>query len=247
VTADDHRPDDEPRSEGTKSDDPFLQLMFFQPSETGNAWATEVRPAPQPEHYSPLRQSKPVPGATYSLARPAPFQPVRIDSPAIQVMTDLKKAAAVTTSRRATIDEANRTMISHGVRALFVVDEERRVLGIVTATDILGEKPIYVARQREIRHQEIAVQDVMVPVGELEFIDLESVRDARVGDVIATLRLSGRQHALVVDATQSATTGQPSVCGIFSVTQIARQLGLPPQPGHEIARTFAEIEAAISR
>ena len=77
-------------------------------------------------------------------------------------------------------------------------------------------------------------------------MDLDDVLHARVGDVIASLRVSGRQHALVID---SAATGAPpatrTVRGIFSLTQIARQLGLPPQPGHDVARTFAEIEAAI--
>ena len=75
-------------------------------------------------------------------------------------------------------------------------------------------------------------------------MELEDVLRARVGDVIASLRLSGRQHALVIESMQA----QPStrvVRGIFSLTQIARQLGLPPQPAHNIARTFSEIEAAI--
>jgi hypothetical protein len=35
------------------------------------------------------------------------------------------------------------------------------------------------------------------------------------------------------------------VRGIFSLTQIARQLGLPEPTSHDVARTFADIEAAI--
>jgi hypothetical protein len=35
------------------------------------------------------------------------------------------------------------------------------------------------------------------------------------------------------------------VRGIFSLSQIARQLGIAVQPGAEVARTFSEIEAAI--
>jgi hypothetical protein len=68
--------------------------------------------------------------------------------------------------------------------------------------------------------------------------------------VLETLRRGGRQHALVVE--ESATAGAPAlrramVRGIFSVSQLARQLGLLlPQAG-EVARTFAEIEAALGR
>ena len=66
-----------------------------------------------------------------------------------------------------------------------------------------------------------------------------------MGDVVATLRLAGRQHALVVEEVADAPSGQVTVRGIFSLTQIARQLGIPSQQVHDIARTFAEIEAAI--
>ena len=37
------------------------------------------------------------------------------------------------------------------------------------------------------------------------------------------------------------------VRGIFSISQIARQLGISLQSTGEVARTFAEIEAALSR
>jgi hypothetical protein len=69
---------------------------------------------------------------------------------------------------------------------------------------------------------------------------------ARVGDIVATLKVAGRQHALVVETIDEAITAQRSVCGIFSLTQIAWQLGIPPQQIHDIARTFAEIQAAIA-
>ena len=42
-----------------------------------------------------------------------------------------------------------------------------------------------------------------------------------------------------------ATDGRQSLLGIFSATQIARQLGVQIQT-HEMARTFAEIEAVIA-
>jgi acetyl-CoA carboxylase beta subunit len=58
---------------------------------------------------------------------------------------------------------------------------------------------------------------------------------------VATLKRAGRQHALVVD---QASGGRQMVRGIFSLTQIARQLGIAVQTP-AIGNTFAEIEAAI--
>jgi CBS domain-containing protein len=196
--------------------------------------------------YRPLRQSisEPVPG--YRLPVQGMTAQVQADSPAIDVMTDLSRVAALSIGGDRTVDEAQRAMVDHGVRALFVVEAASTVLGIITSTDLLGERPIQLAHERGVRHDEILVRDVMTPAQRLEAIELEDVLRARVGDVVASLRLSGRQHALVMESAQTHQTPSPRIVrGIFSLTQIARQLGLPPPPAHNIARTFAEIEAAI--
>jgi CBS domain-containing protein len=161
-------------------------------------------------------------------------------------MTDLSRIVAVTTVAGASIDEAHQAMITQGVRALFVVDEARAILGIITANDILGETPIRIAQNRGVRHVEVLVSEVMTPADLLEAMELEDVLQVRVGDVVETLKRSGRQHALVIESgSADATSATRTVRGMFSLTQIARQLGLPPQIGRDVARTFAEIEAAI--
>lgn len=192
-------------------------------------------------HYRPLPQSKLKADAGYHLPDPTMAPPVSADSPAVHVMTDLRRIAAVTIASDTLIADANQTMITHGVRALIVADDNRRVIGIVTSTDILGEKPMQITHARGIRHAEILVRDVMTPADSLEVIDLSAVLSARVGDVLATLKRSGRQHALAVD---QATGGHQMVRGIFSATQIARQLDIAPYPP-ETGHSFAEIEAAI--
>jgi hypothetical protein len=62
-----------------------------------------------------------------------------------------------------------------------------------------------------------------------------------VGDIVASLLDTGRQHTLVIEDGE----GNPIVCGIFSLTQIEKQLGTSI-PSTEIARTFTEIEATIT-
>ncbi len=63
-------------------------------------------------------------------------------------MTDFNSVTAVIILPGDTLDEAHRRMIQRGVRLLLVVDQNRSVLGLITATDILGEKPVQVAVQR---------------------------------------------------------------------------------------------------
>lgn len=234
------------RSHDAHQKDHFLQLMFFQPHATAGAAYRPHRSEVAAEDYVPLRHVSSTPGDRYTLPMPSTQAPVRLDSPATDVMTDLRRVSAIIIDRNASIDDATRIMAARGVRALFVVDETRQVVGILTSTDTLGEKPMRFAHARGIRHGEVLVRDIMTPSDRLEILERDAVARARVGDVIATLRVAGRQHALAVETKPEAPGNEKTIIGIFSLTQIARQLGIPPQQVHDIARTFAEIEAVIA-
>jgi hypothetical protein len=176
---------------------------------------------------------------------------VTLESPALEVMTDLARVSPATIRPQAPLEGAN-LHDPRGVRLPLAIDVRDTVLGVLTATDVLGEKALRVATERGIRRGELTVADLMTPADQVEVIELADVEGARVGHVLETLRRAGRQHALVVDH-EVVAAGSPlerpvrraMVRGIFSVSQLARQLGLLlPQAG-EVARTFAEIEAAL--
>ena len=224
----------------------FVERMFSGIGHDFEVPVVQPRRPPHEEPYRPLRQSTATPGVTYRLQNPTAALRVQASSPATDVMTDLSKVKAVTTAAAASVDEAHQAMIRRGVRALFVVDESGVVLGIVTANDILGERPIQIAQDRGVRHVDVLVSEIMTPADLMEAMELQDVLQVRVGDIVETLKRSGRQHALVIEsASPDTTSATRTVRGIFSLTQIARQLGLSPQVGHDVARTFAEIEAAI--
>jgi CBS domain-containing protein len=180
--------------------DHFLKLMFFQASEHSGG-PQKVPEMPRPgDPYLPLAHALPAAGARYGLPLASSAAPVRLESPATEVMTDLRRVSAVSIEREASIDSANRLMIDRGVRALFVIDDSRQVLGLITSTDVLGERPIQFSRARGVRHNEVAVGDIMTAADRLEALDFRQVLVSRVGDVVATLRLTGRQHALALEA-----------------------------------------------
>src|SRR5262249_60553598 len=93
----------------------------------------------------------------------------------------------------------NQFMITRSVRLLGVVDERENVLGVLTATDVLGEKMMRVTMERGIPRGDLAVADIMTPASRVEVLAFADVEGARVGHVLETLRRAGRQHALVVD------------------------------------------------
>ncbi len=237
-----HRHDTGHRDE-TPRKDHFLKLMFFQASPYAEGPHDDL-PLRATGSYAPLRQARASPAERYHLPQPNTVAPVRLESPATDVMTDLRRVGAATIGPGATVDEANRSMIVQGVRSLFVLEDARQVIGIVTSTDIQGERPMQVAQTRDVQRSEVLVRDIMTPADRFEVLHLRHVQQVRVGDVVATLRLAGRQHALVVE-TDADGSGY-ILRGVLSLTQIARQLGIAAQPMHDIARTFAEIEAVIA-
>jgi CBS domain-containing protein len=179
-------------------------------------------------------------GGACTLVHPLPNR-VTADSPAIEVMTDLRQVAAITIDGGASLALANEMMIARAVRSLFVAGADGRVAGLITASDILGERPMHVSQGRGIRRGELQVADVMTPLEEIVAMKLEDVRAAKVGHVIASLKAAGRHHELVA---QTLPSGETQICGIFSASQIARQLGVPLQIT-ELAQTFAEVERAL--
>jgi predicted transcriptional regulator len=188
--------------------------------------------------YDPLPIRELGAGAGFRRPTQAQAAKVSIESPALEVMTDLTRTTPATIRPQAPLAGANQFMITRGVRLLLVTGEREDVLGVITATDILGERPMLVATERGMRRDELTVADIMIPAERVEVIALADLAGARVGHVVETLRRAGRQHALVVD-------DERMVRGIFSLSQIARQLGVSMAIGGEVARTFSEIGAAI--
>ncbi|HXF78448.1 MAG TPA: CBS domain-containing protein [Usitatibacter sp.] len=188
--------------------------------------------------YSPLHHTLLAPGAR--VAEPNAPGRVSLDDPAFSVMTDLRDVSAATTRPEETIDAAHAVMIRRGVRLLFVLARDGSVAGVITTTDLLGEKPVRFMQGRGVAHAEILVEDIMTPASMLEALSILDVAQMRVGHIVATLKQAGRKHLMV-----SEDNGR-RVRGLFSASQVARQLGMEVQT-FEVASSFAEIEAALVR
>jgi CBS-domain-containing membrane protein len=174
------------------------------------------------------------------VACPPPPSHLTPESPALEAMTDLRRTDSAAIDPHRNIVECNTAMIVRGVRLLFVEDAQRNVVGVITATDLLGEKPVRFMQERGVRHHEILVSDLMTPASALEALSLQEVSHAQIGHIVATLKAAGRLHTFVTDERGTR------ICGIFSATNIARRLGVEV-PTHEVASSFAQIEAALAK
>lgn len=148
--------------------------------------------------------------------------PATMDDPATAVMTDLTRHRAIIAQPGETLDDAERRMISVGVRLLLVLDRDGAVTGVLSHRDIVGQKATAEAVREGVGHKTLAVSAVMTPLAEVEALDYAAVKKASVLELVKLMRERGRQHALV---TESDAAGKVVVRGIFSITQIGQQLG----------------------
>ncbi len=165
---------------------------------------------------------------------------ITMQSSAYSVMTDLARAKAVTIGPHESLFNANRRMISKGVRMLLVVDKDQQVMGLITATDVMGEKALRLGNKKGAHYHELQVDDIMTNYDELEVLCWRDVENARVGDIAETLKRAGRQHAIVVDGEKDAQI----IRGIFSGSQLARATGEAVDTSAKTAN-FAALEYAL--
>lgn len=158
--------------------------------------------------------SLPVPGADPWHAQPG--------DPALAVMTDFRDRHSVTVEGASAIDAALEHMKHAGVRSALVVDgAAHRVIGLVTAYDISGEKPMSHMRLVGSKRHEVLVRDIMAPTAEWQVANFEDIERATVADVAELFEHTGLTHLPVVE---TRADGTPQVRGLLSAAKVKRVL-----------------------
>ncbi|WP_174875064.1 CBS domain-containing protein [Vogesella oryzae] len=171
-----------------------------------------------------------------------PQRPLTLKSPAVEVLTDLRVIDPISITDDTLLEDAHARMVSHGIRLLFVTNDAGAFTGLLTASDVLGERPLKCMQGSGKQRKDLLVADVMTPRNQLEALNMVDVSHACVGHVVATLKEHGRQHALVVE--RSPHSGHLEICGLFSTSTIARRLGISLN-FLRVPRAFSEIEHAL--
>lgn len=184
------------------------------------------------------------------LARPAFLAPgmLKPDALALNVMTDFRQVTPITVDGGISIDQALQHMIHSGVRLLFVTGRDARLIGLITADDIQGEKPLrYLqaieCKDRSCSRRDVLARNIMTPVADWEVLDYEAVRRASIAQVVATFKATGCRHLVVVE--RPPEPGRCIVRGLFSASRLGRELGL----GVDVlcmAKSFADIERVLA-
>jgi len=199
--------------------------------------------------YAPLPLVSVNPGASLPNAGDAPRIRTSLQDRALPMMTDLRHQARVTVFAAQQVDEALEDMARAGVKFAFVVEDDpgRRLVGCVTAYDIQGEKPMRHLQSVDCSldtcsRDDVRVCHVMERVDEWQVLELDVVRSARIGQIVATMRALSRRHLIVVDPTE--VEGPPVICGLLSATALERCTGIAVGMTHT-AMSFVEIERVL--
>lgn len=195
------------------------------------------------KNFTPIRFQSLEGGISYFRPKQQLPARVKLTDPAIDTMTDLRQVTLQMVSPTTPLKIALDRMVKGGFRMLLVADPDGTVRGVITSRDIEGEKPLKIQEKTGTKLEDLLVRDIMTLKGKLDVLMMDDVLRAKVGDIIVTLREVNRQHAMVVDTDPD--TGKLALRGIFSLSQIGKQLGLSIDPSQK-ATTFADLEQAIT-
>ena len=142
--------------------------------------------------------------------------------PALTVMTDFRERASVIVPDTALIDEALEHMRHTGVRCAFAIDDRRRiVVGLITAYDITGEKPMQYMQSRAIPRREVLVRDIMQKISECRVVDIKQVERATV---VAVSNMFAKNRLTHVPVMEMSETGEQRLRGLLSAAKVKRLL-----------------------
>src|ERR1700723_2744616 len=142
-------------------------------------------------------------------------------SPASEALTDFAFETPISVVPERHVDDALQDMIRAGVRSLLVM-RDLVVLGLVTASDVLGTRPIqflqsHLCDSQPCRHKDVHVGDIMTPWSDLRLIDFRIIAAATAGDLADQFRNMQDTHMLVIEHSGDKGT---AVRGLMSKTRL---------------------------
>lgn len=144
---------------------------------------------------------------------------VRLSDPATNVVTDF--AATNTVADDAPVDDVLSDMFRLGVHVL-VVQRDATISGLVSSEDIQGGRmQQFLGAHPDLRREDVRAGDILTPCEELPAVDTETIRCARVGDLVRLFEAMPCSHILVLERD---CAGSLVLRGHIARTRLERQL-----------------------
>lgn len=163
-----------------------------------------------------------------------------IDDAALDVLIDYQFQKAVTIDQHESIETALVEMKASDVHMLLVLNKEGKFIGLISSKSILGEKPYQIMQDRRIKHSEIQVCMMMLPLDDVLALNYDSLQHAKIGNLIETFKASKRHYAIVMQKNDAS--GEMLIRGYFSASRISKSLGSDFTESKTGADTILELK-----
>ena len=146
-----------------------------------------------------------------------------MNDPAKSILIDFTKVLAQTIPPHEKVQQALLNMQYGRLKFLLVIDNEEKLVGLVSSKDLQGIKPGRAAQKSNINLTDVTVGMVMKPIDELQAISYSALSNACVGHIAKIIHEKGVEHLLVIHNKRKASA--PMVRGIFAAGIISQYLG----------------------
>lgn len=155
-----------------------------------------------------------------NIITPEDFKLTTLESPAINIFTDFKEHKALIIEGETKAVDAINLMAKAHVQMKIVVNNTNDFAGVITTKE-LSEQNIVAEVAKGVGRSEILVRDMMLPRENLYAFDINEIKNAKVQDVLVSLKNYKLSHCLVVDRQNH------HIRGVISSSDVARKLHLP--------------------
>ena len=113
---------------------------------------------------------------------------VHLDDSAIDALTDFHLVKPLTFNKTEQMMEARKTMQISGLHVGLVFGDNKKLIGLLSFEQILGAKTIKMIESRRIERKDILIASVMTRLEKVATINVDTLKYAKVGHVVATLK-----------------------------------------------------------
>jgi len=163
-----------------------------------------------------------------------------IDDAALDVLIDYQYQKAVSIEQHISIEAALLEMKASDVHMLIVLNKEKEFIGLISSKTILGEKPYQIMQERRIKHSDIQVCMMMLPLEDVLALEYETLQHAKIGNLIEMFKASKRHYAMVTQLDDDQD--QTMIRGYFSASRISKSLGSDFTENKSGADTILELK-----
>ncbi|WP_416306815.1 CBS domain-containing protein [Neptunicella sp. SCSIO 80796] len=174
----------------------------------------------------------------YELSSQSKIQPLLLSSPAIEIMSNFSRNAPLMLDRDTPIDQALSLMKSAHISTCLVGNKQEEFIGAVSLVDLQSSRVLSVANRLAVKRSDLTIGDLMLPKSQFKGIQLQTILNSSIGDVLHTMKQSGLQHVLVI--AQSTM----EIVGMISARDISKKLHIPIQIS-PLPSNFQEVMLAV--